>query len=252
MLQPGHDRGVAVDDRVEDRVQHRLGAAAQQVGFVFEPVAHGGQFAGLAVADGEYEVAADEDVDFAEVDLFDVVEVAGGAQHHEQRVAVAFEFGPLVGDDRVFHGQFVQPELLGHGQQLRLGRPVQADPGHGVGLLAQLLVGFGEAGWAVDPVAVAVDRRPDHTLFRWGRRGGGSGVHRQFGRRRRMAGTAAVREPPGWGGELRAAIGHGDTSATRSGRWYGTGRPAVHSGRHSPGGGRPRMRRAGRIVSISE
>ena len=89
------------------------------------------------MADGEHEVRADEDVHLAELDLLDVVEVAGGAQHDEQRVAVALQLRPLVGDDRVLDGELVQAELLGDGQQLRLGRPVQADPGHRARLLAQ-------------------------------------------------------------------------------------------------------------------
>ena len=133
--------------------------------------------------DGEHEVGADEHVDLAEVDLLDVVEVAGGAQHHEQGVAVAFQLGPLVGDDRVLDGQLVQPELLGHGQQLRLGRPVQPDPGHGVRLVAQALVGLGQRRGAVDPPAVPVDGGGDHALLH--RRGHGRGprVHRQLRRR---------------------------------------------------------------------
>jgi hypothetical protein len=88
---------------------HRAIIFGSMVRLVLEPAAHGGQFAGLAGADGEHEVAADEDVDLAEVDLFDVVEVAGGAQHDEHGVAVAFQFRRLVRDDRVFDGQFVQP-----------------------------------------------------------------------------------------------------------------------------------------------
>ena len=90
-----------------------------------------------AVADGEHEVRADEDVDLAELDLLDVVEVGGGAQHDEQRVAVALELGPLVGDDRVLDRELVQAELLGDRQELRLGRPEQPDPGHRAGLVAQ-------------------------------------------------------------------------------------------------------------------
>ena len=56
----------------------------------------------------------DEDVDLAELDLLDVVEVGGRAKDDEQRVAVALELGPLVGDDGVLDGDLVQAELLGH------------------------------------------------------------------------------------------------------------------------------------------
>ena len=111
--EPGHDRGVAVDDAVEDGVQHRLGAAAEQVRVALHAAAHGGEVGRLAVADGDDEVGADEDVDLAELDLLDVVEVARRAQDHEERVAVALELGPLVGDDGVLDGQLVQAELVG-------------------------------------------------------------------------------------------------------------------------------------------
>ena len=137
VLQAGDHGGVAVDDRVQDRVQHRLGPEAQQVGVALHAAADRGQVGGLAVADGEHEVRADEHVDLAELDLLDLVQVAGGAQHHEQGVAVAFQLGSLVGDDGVLDRQLVQAELLGDGQQLRLGRPVEPDPGHRARLVAQ-------------------------------------------------------------------------------------------------------------------
>ena len=55
---------------------------------------------------------ADEHVDLAELDLLDVVDVAGGSEHDEQGVVVAFELGALMGDDRVLDGQRVEPELV--------------------------------------------------------------------------------------------------------------------------------------------
>ena len=234
VLQAGHDRGVAVDDAVEDRVQDRLGTAAQQLGVVLHAVAHGGQVAGLAVSDGEHEVAADEQVDLAELDLLDVVEVAGGPQHDEERVAVAFQLGPLVGDDRVLDGELVQPELLGHGQQLRLGRPVEADPGHGVGLLAQLLVGLGEGRPGCRPDGRR-GRSPTPTTLcsavrRPGPRPAGPSTARAApdGEHRPGAGTAGRRwGRAGWDRTRRHL--HNETW-TRS---YGTGRSSVHIGRRS-------------------
>ena len=91
-----------------------------------------------AVADGEHEVRSDEDVDLAELDLLVLVEVGGRAQHDEQRVAVALELRPLVGDDRVLDRDLVEAELLGDGQELGFGRPEQPDPRHGPGFVAQL------------------------------------------------------------------------------------------------------------------
>ena len=60
----------------------------------------------------------DEDVDLAELDLLGVVEIGRGAQHDEQRVAVALQLWPLVGNDRVLDRYLVEAELLGDRQEL--------------------------------------------------------------------------------------------------------------------------------------
>ena len=130
VLQAGDHRRVAVDDAVEDRVEHRLGPAPSSSGsssIRLRTAARSGAWLCRTVM---HEVRADEDVDLAELDLLDVVEVAGGAQHDEQGVAVALQLRPLVGDDGVLDRQLVQPELLGDGAELRprSGRysPIQA------------------------------------------------------------------------------------------------------------------------------
>ena len=87
--------------------------------------------------DRDDEVRADEEVDLAELDLLDGVDVARGPQHDEQGVAVALELRALVGDDRVLDGQLVQLELVGQRGQLVLVGAVQPDPGHGVVVLVQ-------------------------------------------------------------------------------------------------------------------
>ena len=69
VLQAGDHGCVAVHDRVQDRVQHRLRAAAQQIRIVFCSAAYRGEIRRLAVPDGEDEVVADEHVQLAEVDL---------------------------------------------------------------------------------------------------------------------------------------------------------------------------------------
>ena len=89
------------------------------------------------MADGEHEIGPDEDVDLAELDLLGLVEVARRAQHDEQGVVVAFELGPLVGDDGVLDGEGVEAELRGERRDFVLVGTVQADPGHAVGLLAE-------------------------------------------------------------------------------------------------------------------
>jgi hypothetical protein len=57
------------------------------------------------------EVRADEHVQLAELDLLDLVEVAGGVQHQEQGVVVALELGALVGNDGVLDDELVELEL---------------------------------------------------------------------------------------------------------------------------------------------
>jgi hypothetical protein len=52
-------------------------------------------------------------VQLAELHLLDVVEVAGGAEYDEQRVAVVLDLRPLMGVDGVLDGELVQVELGG-------------------------------------------------------------------------------------------------------------------------------------------
>jgi hypothetical protein len=122
-------------------------------------------------------------VDLAELDRLGLVHVASWPQDDEERPVVALQLGPLVGDDGVLDGQLVQAELLGHGQQLGLGRPVQPDPGHRARLVAQAPGGLGHRGRAVDAPAVAVDGGGDDALLHRRGGGGGPGLHRHLGRR---------------------------------------------------------------------
>ena len=154
----GDDGVVAVDHPVEDGVEDRLGPAAQQVGLALQAAPHGGEVGGLAVADGDHEVGTDEHVDLAELDLLGLVEVARRAQHDEQRVAVALQLGPLVGDDGVLDGELVELELGGQRGDLVLFRPVQPDPRHPVGLSVQGGVRLRQRRRRGD--AVAVDDTP--------------------------------------------------------------------------------------------
>ena len=56
VAEAGDDGVVAVDDAVEDRVEHRFRAAAQEVGLALQPVPNGTEVGCFAVADGEDEV----------------------------------------------------------------------------------------------------------------------------------------------------------------------------------------------------
>ena len=82
----------------------------------------------VAVADRHDEVRADERHDLAGLDQLGgggglvVLDVGDGLEHHEQRVVVALQLGPLVGGDGVLDGQLVQAEGLGDGRDLVVGR----------------------------------------------------------------------------------------------------------------------------------
>jgi hypothetical protein len=119
----------------------------------------------VAVPDGDHEVAAEEDHDLPGLD--DLLAglraaVADGLEHHEQRVVVALELGPLVGVHRVLDGQLVQPEDLRDPRDLLLGRLVQPDPHESVVPAAYLgeRAVVGEPSGQAD--AVDVDGAVDH------------------------------------------------------------------------------------------
>ena len=78
------------------------------------------------MADRDDEALAGEDVGLAERDV--IALELGGPQHHEQRIAVELELGPLMGVQRVLDRQRVQVELGLDLPQLRLVRLVKADP----------------------------------------------------------------------------------------------------------------------------
>ncbi len=150
----------------------------------------------------------DEQVHLAELDLLDVVEVARCPEHDEQGLAVALELGPLVGDDRVLDGQLVQPELLGDGQQLALGRPEEADPGHRSRAIAQLAHGFGHGVRTPDPCAALVQRRVDQALIGSSAHARRSGLHRDLWRGLGRSCRRTSRRAPGWKLKTDASLGH--------------------------------------------
>ena len=76
------------------------------------------------MAHRNYESLVDEEEDLAQLDRFDRVHVAGRLQNHEQGVFIHVQLGPLVRDDGVLHGQWVEIELLGYGLELLFGRLV--------------------------------------------------------------------------------------------------------------------------------
>jgi hypothetical protein len=131
-MQAGDHRRVPVHDAVQHRVQHGLRAVREQLRFALHPPPDGRQVRARAVPDGG-ETGPDEQMDLAELDRLGLVDVARGAQHYEECLAVPFELRPLVRRDGVVDGQAVQAELLGRGEQLDVRGLLQADPGHRVG-----------------------------------------------------------------------------------------------------------------------
>jgi hypothetical protein len=162
VLQAGDHRAVPVHDLVEDRVEHRLRTADQDLRAGLHPPPDRGQVRRLAVPDGDDEVRAGEDVQLAERDLLRRVDVAGRPQHAEERVAVALQLRPLVRGDRVLHGQLVQLELGGDRGEVHRVRPVEPDPGHPIGGGVQRLVRLRERRRGGDAVPVDVDGAVHH------------------------------------------------------------------------------------------
>ena len=112
---------------------------------------------------GDDIAAAGEDMRLAELDL--VVDKLRGAQRDEDRVAIDFELGALMREQRVLDRQVVQREPLLHGAQQLLVRLVQSDPGEtAVGLaragFLQVELGTAPAGFIGDAVDDRAHRRP--------------------------------------------------------------------------------------------
>ena len=68
LVEPVDHRLVVVHDPVEDGVQHRPGAEAEQVGAALDLLADVAEGAGRLVADRDHELGADEQHDLAELD----------------------------------------------------------------------------------------------------------------------------------------------------------------------------------------
>ncbi len=129
----------------------------------------------FTVADRDHEVAADEDHDLAGLDDLAgqhhrfVPDVIDGLEDEEQGVGVPLHLGPLMGAHRVFHGQRVQAENVGHLLHLGLAGFAQAHPDEAfVPLrfdLAHLVQGGGVTDLAGQPVAVGVDGAVDERLL---------------------------------------------------------------------------------------
>src|SRR3546814_980978 len=99
---------MAGDDEVEERVEHMVGAVAEQRRRGFEPRAHLGMAARRAVADRNAEMAADEQGGLARLDGIAVA--IGGARDDEKLVAIDVGLGKLVRLSCVLDRAWVEAE----------------------------------------------------------------------------------------------------------------------------------------------
>ena len=120
VFQAGHHRGVVVDDLVQDGPQGATGAFLEELGAAFKARPGAAQVTGGPLSDRDQEPRRQEDGHLAEVDLFAVIVVAGGADHGEERVPFVklLHLGPEMKRLGVLDGQVMQPEAPLHFAQL--------------------------------------------------------------------------------------------------------------------------------------
>ena len=112
------------------------------------------------MANSDHELRPDEDRDLAEQDRLRLVDVAGGPQDEEQRVAVPLELRALMRFDGILDRQLVQLELTRDSRELVLARLVETQPGDSIAGLAGG-VQLGEVVRLGRAPAVAVDGAVD-------------------------------------------------------------------------------------------
>src|SRR5450631_306589 len=118
-LQVVYHRKVAVHYRVHQRIKHEARTQTQQFRFALATLAYTEKMLFAAVADGEDEVASDEDADLADRQ-FGVIGFHY-VHHYKQRIAVFFNLGSLVSVPGIFDRQVVQPEFFLHFIELGIG-----------------------------------------------------------------------------------------------------------------------------------
>ena len=107
----------------------------QELRLAFGAGAHRRETDAGAMPDREDVIFADEDVHFADQQLFHAfrrLDPLDRVQHGEQRIAVFFDLRTLMTAPRVVDGEIVQAELLGHLVQLLPRRVDDRDPDEAV------------------------------------------------------------------------------------------------------------------------
>jgi hypothetical protein len=177
-LEAFDNRRVVVDDLVEDRPQHRVGACPQEILVLLEPKAGGVELACNSLAHRDHEPRSEEDADLAELDLLALVHVVRSSQDDEAHVVVALELRPQVEGLRVLDSELVEVEALLNLLELlglRLEHPEPDEPAAraaGGGLLER--DGTGVLALPVQVVRAIDDHAPlrssgaPPTLFRHG------------------------------------------------------------------------------------
>ena len=106
------DRGVPVDDRVEDRVEHRLGPGVERIRASTPSAARTSDRSGDSLCRTVMTKLGPANTFSSPNSTRSLrVVVAGRLQHHEEGVAVALDLGALVGVDRILDRELVQVEL---------------------------------------------------------------------------------------------------------------------------------------------
>ena len=119
------------------------------------------QRAAIAVANGDHEARAGEDHQLADLNRLRVVDVTGGLDHEEQRVAEDFELRALVGVDGILDCERMQLEPLANSlDDLRAG-VVQADPHEAVAARVRTTEGGLELHATALPVSLVVEPAVD-------------------------------------------------------------------------------------------
>ncbi len=196
------DGEIAVDDIVDQRIEHEARAVAQQLGLALGARAHAGEAELRTVPDRQHVIDADKDVDLADAQLVAAILAAddlGRMQHGEQRVAVFLDLRPLVTLARILDGELVEVELARDLVELALRRLEHRHPDEAVGTMHVLAhVGDGNVG---DLPAIFVgDAADEHDPQRRsnGRHHNGCAAPRRAGRRQvRWPRTSlSPRQPP--------------------------------------------------------
>src|SRR5574337_2102062 len=120
------DRQVAVDDEVEDGVQHVIDAVFQERGRSFEVMAKVRMGARRSVPDADDKSFADEDRGLAVGDL--VVDEMSGPRNDKKLVPVHVDLGELMGGERVLDRERMEAVVVLKPPELRFGRLEEANP----------------------------------------------------------------------------------------------------------------------------